>query len=343
MNKISRDNYEAYLLDFAEGNLSEEMQVELELFLIQHPDYNINLSEVSLLNIEASDVSFYNKHQLKKSNSDLVSDSQFVAYIENQLDEKERQAVEASCLKNKELEKELRLYQNTKTVADTNIVYPNKNALKRHNKVIWFNFSSTQYSIAASVALLLALYVFWPKQDYVGSVQQMAINHKAFIPDANSIQTNNGLVAESKIIEQGINHHINSKKEIRKSKQQNLIATNNQTQKEEKSVIENNIKNETSINENKTLVVAVNESKTTLKDNSIKTKTVVEVITENDDEVAVQQPKKKKSFWALAERALQHLNAMGVKSVNANNEASGKDNSTYALTLGKVNVTHKSN
>ena len=34
MHKINIHNYEAYLLDFSEGNLTGELQVELELFLI---------------------------------------------------------------------------------------------------------------------------------------------------------------------------------------------------------------------------------------------------------------------------------------------------------------------
>ena len=44
MQTITIDNYEAYLLDFSEGNLSDDLQVELELFLIQHPELEIDLS-----------------------------------------------------------------------------------------------------------------------------------------------------------------------------------------------------------------------------------------------------------------------------------------------------------
>jgi len=44
MGQINIHNYEAYLLDFSEGNFTNELQVELELFLIQHPEIDINLS-----------------------------------------------------------------------------------------------------------------------------------------------------------------------------------------------------------------------------------------------------------------------------------------------------------
>lgn len=34
---INKDNYEAYFLDYLEGNLSEKDKKELELFLIENP------------------------------------------------------------------------------------------------------------------------------------------------------------------------------------------------------------------------------------------------------------------------------------------------------------------
>lgn len=343
MNKINKDNYEAWLLDFAEGNLSEEQQIELELFVMQHPELNINLSELPLLNIEVNSVFFQNKHQLKKSETDLVSDTQFIAYIENQLSYEEKKAIDKSCANNKFLAYELKLFQNTITYADTTVEFPSKNKLKRQNKVIWFNFSSSQYSIAASVLLLLGLYMFWPKQDYVGRSQEMAHNYTSQQFDVIPHKTKTlNLLAENKNSEKVISN----KKQHSKTKsvifnQVTMIAENEPKKQKALNAIPEP-KNEIKL-ENKPLL-AINETNVNQTENTSKAKTIVEVITESDEEVVVQAPKKKKSFWALAERALQNLNAMGVKSVNANQENSEKDNaSTYALTLGKVSVTHKSN
>lgn len=94
MGQINIHNYEAYLLDFSEGNLTEELQMELELFLIQHPELDINLSELELVSLNEETFLFENKQHLKKSNHDLVSEAQFVAYIENQLSENEKQQIE---------------------------------------------------------------------------------------------------------------------------------------------------------------------------------------------------------------------------------------------------------
>ena len=69
--------------------------------------------------------------------------------------------------------------------------------------------------------------------------------------------------------------------------------------------------------------------------------TVVQVITENDDEPFVaNNEKKKKGIWAAASKALKNLNHVGVKSVNGD-ENDNKEESSYALTLGGVSITHK--
>lgn len=72
-----------------------------------------------------------------------------------------------------------------------------------------------------------------------------------------------------------------------------------------------------------------------------KQQTVVQVISENDDELlASKEPVKKKGIWAAASRALKNLNHVGVKGVDGDEETN-KDNTAYAITLGGVSITHK--
>lgn len=344
MNAININNYEAWLLDFAEGNLSEEQQIELELFIIQHPELNINLSELLLLNIEANDVLFHDKQALKKSESDLVSETNLVAYIENQLSDEGKQTIDKSCANNKALAKELKLYQNTITHADATIIFPDKNKLKRQTKVIWFNFSATQYSIAASVLLLLGLYMFWSTQERGSNFQQISKRDNSVSSDMMpQNKPHTATLAENK--EQD-NISINEKQSAKTKSiisHQSIMVARGETKTQEELTNFSEAKNEIIEEENKDLL-AINETKNSEIEMTPKTKTVVEVISESEEDIVAQEPKKKKSFWALAEKALQNLNAMGVKSVNANEESTEKDNaSSYALTLGKVSVTHKSN
>ena len=345
MHKIDIHNYEAYLLDYSEGNLTGELQVELELFLIQHPELEINLDELSLVTLENEAASFSNKNSLKKSEADLISETQFIAYIENQLPENERLAVEKSCAINPSLAKELALYNNTIAKADETIVFENKQSLKRKPKVIWFNFSATQYAAAACIVFLIGLFILWPKTSIDSETSTLA--------DKTDAVTSQTVSSKNNTIEPTHNtNDLTSPKESNTSfapqalapivtiKEKALLATNNPSQKNNTSSIKDTlhptIKNATIIETPKNeALIALNTSPVA------KPKTVVQVITENDDEVVAANPdKKKKGIWAAASRALKNLNHAGVKTVNGDEETSN-DNAAYALTLGGVSITHK--
>ena len=346
MHNIDIHNYEAYLLDFSEGNLTDELQVELELFLIQHPELEINLDELSLVSLENEAASFSNKNSLKKSEADLVSETQFIGYIENHLPENERLALEKSCAINPSLAKELTLYNHTIAKADETIVFENKQSLKRKPKVIWFNFSATHYAAAACIVFLIGLFILWPKTSIDSETSTLA--------DKTNAVTSQTVSSKNNTIEPTHNtNDLTSPKESNTSfapqalapivtkKEKALLATNNPSQKNNTSSIKDTlhptIKNATIIETPKNeALIALNTSPVA------KPKTVVQVITENDDEVVAANPdKKKKGIWAAASRALKNLNHAGVKTVNGDEETS-TDNAAYALTLGGVSITHKS-
>lgn len=346
MHKIDIHNYEAYLLDYSEGNLTGELQVELELFLIQHPELEINLDELSLVSLENEAASFSNKNSLKKSEADLVSETQFIGYIENHLPENERLALEKSCAINPSLAKELTLYNHTIAKADETIVFENKQSLKRKPKVIWFNFSATHYAAAACIVFLIGLFILWPKTSIDSETSTLA--------DKTNAVTSQTVSSKNNTIEPTHNtNDLTSPKESNTSfapqalapivtkKEKALLATNNSSQKNNTSSIKDTlhptIKNATIIETPKNeALIALNTSPVA------KPKTVVQVITENDDEVVAANPdKKKKGIWAAASRALKNLNHAGVKTVNGDEETS-TDNAAYALTLGGVSITHKS-
>ncbi len=346
MHKIDIHNYEAYLLDYSEGNLTGELQVELELFLIQHPELEINLDELSLVSLENEAASFSNKNSLKKSEADLVSETQFIGYIENHLPENERLALEKSCAINPSLAKELTLYNHTIAKADETIVFENKQSLKRKPKVIWFNFSATHYAAAACIVFLIGLFILWPKTSIDSETSTLA--------DKTNAVTSQTVSSKNNTIEPTHNtNDLTSPKESNTSfapqalapivtkKEKALLATNNPSQKNNTSSIKDTlhptIKNATIIETPKNeALIALNTSPVA------KPKTVVQVITENDDEVVAANPdKKKKGIWAAASRALKNLNHAGVKTVNGDEETS-TDNAAYALTLGGVSITHKS-
>lgn len=343
MQRIDIHNYEAYLLDFSEGNLTGELQVELELFLIQHPELAINLDELSLVTLEDEATSFLNKQSLKKSEIDLVSETQFIAYIENQLPENEQLELEKSCAINPTLSKELLLFTNTIAKPDISIVFENKQSLKRKPKVIWFDFSAVQYAAAACIIFLVGLFILWPKTTIDSESSTLA--NKTGAITTHTIASNNNSVIESTTHPNDFISPKESNRSITQQtttlKKEQALLANNTTSTKNNAVSINDTVPQT-LNNSPIIESPINETLIALNTvPAIKKKTVVQVITENDDEQVVTNfEKKKKGVWAAASRALKNLNHAGVKSVNGDEEDT-KDNTAYAITLGGVSITHK--
>lgn len=335
MEQINIHNYEAYLLDFSEGNLTHELQMELELFLIQHPEIDINLSELSLIALDDEAITYSNKSSLKKTEGDLISETQFIAYIENQLPENEKIELEKSCSVNPSLSNDLALFKKTIAVADSSIIYENKNELKRKPKVIWFDFSVIRYAAAVCVLFLIGLFFLWPSENTTHSTiaskeNTEVLNNKKDPVLQNTIaitnpnnQTKDITKAQNNIIKQRSNLLAN---DLTHNKTENPVEKD--SSKQSPPIITNHIEEPR---------IAL---QTTKEEQSSKN-TIVQVITENDEDVAVATSEKKKTgIWAAASRALKNLNHAGVKSVNGNEEER-KSESSYALTLGGVSITHK--
>lgn len=70
---INMDNYEAYLLDAVEGNLSASDRDALTAFLAAHPELNIDLDEITLFYLpEETPVVYPYKSSLKKRRGGIV-------------------------------------------------------------------------------------------------------------------------------------------------------------------------------------------------------------------------------------------------------------------------------
>jgi hypothetical protein len=99
---INRDNYEAYFLDFAEGRLSPEQEEVLHRFLKFNPDLEEELRSFRIHNLTPHSFSYPCKESLKKeypAGTDTVANANFdmycIAYLENDLTEKQRTVFEA--------------------------------------------------------------------------------------------------------------------------------------------------------------------------------------------------------------------------------------------------------
>ncbi|WP_317897235.1 hypothetical protein [Aurantibacillus circumpalustris] len=128
MKRIHLHNYEAFLLDYSEGNLNAEDSVLLKDFVLAHPELDIDLEDFSLpyLNKDSDIADF--KGSLKRSANE-VPDEELIDYIEGNLSKKEKLAFENKVAQDQDLARDLESYQKTLLAADTRQVYANKETL----------------------------------------------------------------------------------------------------------------------------------------------------------------------------------------------------------------------
>lgn len=134
MERINKHNYEAFFLDFIEGNLSAEEQHDLFVFLAENPElkeaFEGDFSEVVLT---PSNLSFDNKEKLKVFDENSITlnnvEHWMIASVEGELNtEKEKELQD--FIKKHQLQKTFTTYHATKLKPNLNEVYPEKRRLK---------------------------------------------------------------------------------------------------------------------------------------------------------------------------------------------------------------------
>ena len=157
---ITRENYEAFYLDFLEGTLSKEMERAFLAFLDANPDLQISDDELPILEEETTSLTEFEKLLLKKNESlnSLITKENIefflVAQLENQLSEGEKQELERWLALHPEFLKDKALYAKT-ILPQEKVNYLHKSDLYQDAKIIplWARVSS----IAASVILLIGI------------------------------------------------------------------------------------------------------------------------------------------------------------------------------------------
>ena len=167
---ITKENIEAYLLDFQEGNLSQFEINELMDFVVLHPEYNEDL-DIQTLPIDFS-IEFSTKESLKKTTVikpvvfDSIHENEtelfIVAKIENELNETEALHFNRAVQADKNFEAQFKAYSKTIIPVDNSLIFENKDELRKVGVITpLFNFKrALSYAAAASV-LLFAGYLFF--------------------------------------------------------------------------------------------------------------------------------------------------------------------------------------
>lgn len=129
---INKNNYEAFFLDYHEGNLSPQQVADLLLFVEQHPELKEEFESFENVTLDdLSNVSFENKSSLKKEITLENKEDYFIRSVENTLTPAEKILLESFVKQHPKFLPELELFKKTKVFADASIVFENKEALKR--------------------------------------------------------------------------------------------------------------------------------------------------------------------------------------------------------------------
>ena len=163
--KPDRSNYEIWVVDWLDGNLSEQQAEELKVFLTENPDLKDEIDGIALVNLKSGENLFPGKESLKKS-SDKLTRQQFehlcIACLENDLGHEQKaellEMIGNDDSKKREFELTLKL-----KLKPPHYSYTRKKRIKKlttGQKIIRMTVSGL--SAAAGIAALVIVYLTSP-------------------------------------------------------------------------------------------------------------------------------------------------------------------------------------
>lgn len=162
---INRENYEVFFVDYLDGNLNEQQISELQAFLALNPDLKDELNDIDTVKLQPAEIQFQHKDSLKKSVPPVTAkqatfEELCVAKLEGELSASESAHFEEITKNDEAKRKEFLLFTKTRLVADTSIVFPNKQKLKRKAAVLFLGANQHWTAAVMSIAATLLLFAW---------------------------------------------------------------------------------------------------------------------------------------------------------------------------------------
>ncbi len=130
--EINKNNYEAFFLDYHEGNLSPQQVADVLLFVQNHPELKEELESFENFSIQDySTITFENKAGLKKEITEANQEEYFIKAVENTLSPAEKKLLDNYIKQHPHVIVDYHLFQQTKLQANANIVFENKDKMKK--------------------------------------------------------------------------------------------------------------------------------------------------------------------------------------------------------------------
>jgi hypothetical protein len=217
--EINRSNYEIWLIDWLDRNLSDLQVEQLQLFLTENPDLKEELGELNTLILKPSENSFTQKVQLIKSIADL-SGSQFdylcIAFNENDLNIEQKTELLEIIGNDNDKQRRFDLVRKIKLVPGADN-FKNKNKISKITPLQIIRNSVIGLSAAAAVTLLIMNYFLipWNRPDKVNNTSLNIISDSTLSIPVGSPVSEKPASKPKIVITTRISHTLTS--EIRKN------------------------------------------------------------------------------------------------------------------------------
>lgn len=131
MEKINLKNYEAYFLDFTEGNLTPAQVAELNQFLYEYPSLKLELDEFEAVVLEEEPIknSALKESLLREETTGMaLADYLMISEVEGTISKEEKAQLAALVKEDAGLIDELSVYHKTKLPVENTILFQKRKA-----------------------------------------------------------------------------------------------------------------------------------------------------------------------------------------------------------------------
>ena len=203
---INRNNYEEFFLLYVDNELPAAQRKIVESFVRDNPDL---AEELALLQqsklIPENSLSFDHKELLFKSEiDDWINQTNyeefFLLYVDNELDEEVKRAVEKFALKHPHLKTELEILKKARLEPDHDIVFKGKENLyrKEERKIIWMPW--LRIAAAVLIVMMASLFVYVYKSSHTNQpVAKTESNNNIGSKNNDSVEKNSQAVTSAPV------------------------------------------------------------------------------------------------------------------------------------------------
>ncbi len=161
---ITISNYEEFFLLYTDGELSASEKQAVEQFVQENPHLAEELGMLQQMRLPADELLFADKALLYKHGEAGISlenyETQFLSYVDNELDASQKNSVETFVLQHPALQDEFMLLKKTKLEPET-ILFPDKASLYRkeekERRIIYMRWQR----VAVAAALIGVIALVW--------------------------------------------------------------------------------------------------------------------------------------------------------------------------------------